>query len=163
MKRGGPLKRSTPLVAKKPMNRGTSTLKATKPLTAKQPMSRSDTPMKARKSVKDKPKRAARENHAIRQSARGEECTMRIPGVCNGDRETVVWAHSNDSSAGKGMGLKARDEEGCYACLKCHGTYDRQIPRPPGLTKEDVDVYFARGKVVSRQILARKGLLTSDT
>lgn len=116
--------------------------------------------MKARKSAKDKPKRATRENHAIRQSARGQDCTMRIPGVCNGDRETVVWAHSNERSAGKGMGLKARDEEGCYACHTCHATYDRQIPRPPGLTKEDVDVYFARGKHISRQILVRLGLIS---
>lgn len=151
------LSRSTPLRATKPMNRGTSTLKASKP------MARGETPMKTRKSVKDKPKRAARENHAIRQSARGEECTMRIPGVCNRDPETTVWCHENSFAAGKGMGIKARCEHGAYGCAACHAVLDGQAPRPPGLTKEDVDVYFARGKVVSRQILERKGLLESDT
>lgn len=147
------LSRSTPLRTTKPMNRGTSTLKTTKPMT------RSDTPMKARKAAKDKPKRAARENHAIRQSARGEACTMQIPGVCNRNPETVVWCHENSFSAGKGMGIKARCEFGAYGCAACHAVLDGQAPRPPGLTKEDVDVYFARGKHISRQILERKGLV----
>jgi hypothetical protein len=125
-------------------------------------MKRSSVPMKARKSVKDKPKRAARENHAIRQSARGQQCTICIPGVCNRNPETVVWCHENSFVAGKGMGIKARCEHGAYGCSSCHAVFDGQAPRPPGLTKEDVNVYFARGKHISRQILVRLGLLSDS-
>ena len=44
---------------------------------------------------------------AIRASARGEDCTLRIPMVCNRDRTTTVYCHSNRLEHGKGMGLKA--------------------------------------------------------
>jgi hypothetical protein len=62
----------------------------------------------------------------IRKSARGEDCTINLPGVCNYNPETVVWCHSNRYEHGKGMGLKAKDEHGAYGCSECHATYDRQ-------------------------------------
>ena len=58
----------------------------------------------------------------IRNSARGEDCTLRIPGVCNGNPETTVWAHLPHWS--KGMGKKAVDISGCYACSSCHDFID---------------------------------------
>lgn len=127
-------------------------LRTKTPIKASKPMERSNKPIKKR----------APKSTPIRQSARGEECTMRIPGVCRNERDTVVWCHENSFAAGKGMGLKARDECGAYGCSACHAVYDGQAPRPPGLTKEDIDVYFARGKHVSRQILQRKGLLANN-
>jgi hypothetical protein len=127
------------------MARGTSTL-------ARSPMQRQAKPMKA----------GRRKTTPIRQSAKQEACTIRIPGVCNNDPATVVWCHENSYAAGKGMGLKAKDEHGAYGCCACHAVYDGQAPRPPGLTKEDVDTYFARGKHVSRLILQQKGLLKTE-
>ena len=59
---------------------------------------------------------------AIRQSARGKDCTLRIPGVCEPTNRTVVFAHIN--SKWKGMGIKSPDIFGCYACGSCHRELD---------------------------------------
>lgn len=59
---------------------------------------------------------------SIRRSANGESCTLRIPGPCNGNRETVVWAHIRTAS--KGTGNKSPDIFGVYACSGCHTALD---------------------------------------
>lgn len=93
----------------------------------------------------------------IRKAARGQDCTLRIPGVCNGDRDTTVLAHSNRAEDGKGMGIKARDEEGCFSCASCHtwidGGYAGHMPRSL------VDKYFDLARTESQAILKRKGLI----
>ena len=45
---------------------------------------------------------------------------IRIPGICNHDPETVVLAHLN----GGGMGMKAHDLLGAWACSACHSYLD---------------------------------------
>jgi Protein of unknown function (DUF1364) len=95
----------------------------------------------------------------ITESARNEDCTIRLPGVCNHNPETVVWAHSNRSRDGKGMGKKANDENGAYACYNCHMVYDRQHKRPHWLTLEDVEEYFTMAMLESRVKLKDKGLI----
>jgi len=47
----------------------------------------------------------------LRKSAKGQECLVRIPGICNRRTETVVLAHLN----GGGMGMKASDLHGLFA------------------------------------------------
>lgn len=92
----------------------------------------------------------------IRKSAKGEDCTLRFPCCC-GDRDTVVWCHSNHAIDGKGAGLKARDVEGAYGCHTCHswldGGYAGHMPRSL------VDKYFDLARAESQGILKRKGLL----
>lgn len=92
----------------------------------------------------------------IRASARGETCTLRLP-VCNGNNETTVWCHSNRAEDGKGMGIKARDEEGCYGCSACHafldGGYAGKMPRSL------VDKYFDLARTESQAKLKQKGLM----
>jgi hypothetical protein len=95
----------------------------------------------------------------IRQSARGEDCTINLPGVCNYNPETSVWAHSNRYEHGKGMGLKAKDEHGAYACYDCHMVYDRQKKRPEHLSLDNVEEAFTMAMLKSRQILKNKGLI----
>ena len=99
------------------------------------------------------------ETSKIRQSARNEDCTLRLPGVCKVELGNVVWAHSNRSADGKGGGLKADDEAGAYACYWCHCVYDRQHKRPVGMTLEFVETEFTRAMRESRAILVRKGLV----
>ncbi len=60
----------------------------------------------------------------ITASARGQECQVRYPGICNGNPETTVWAHANGYAAGKGKGLKGADILGAYCCSACHDAYD---------------------------------------
>ena len=55
----------------------------------------------------------------LRQSANGEPC------VACGAVGTTVWCHSNESSHGKGMSIKAHDLLGLYLCGQCHDLYDR--------------------------------------
>lgn len=84
---------------------------------------------------------------------------MHLPGVCNYNNDTVVWAHSNRGEHGKGMGKKADDQYGAYLCYSCHQTYDRQRKRPNHLTLEEVEDAFTMAMTRSRLILKDKGLI----
>jgi hypothetical protein len=62
----------------------------------------------------------------IRDSAKGQECTMNSP-YCNHDPATVVFAHFGEPGE-KGMGLKPSDSSGCYICSGCHDWVDGRVP-----------------------------------
>ena len=94
----------------------------------------------------------------IRASARGQDCTLGIAGVCNGNPETTVWAHSNQLKDGKGMGIKARDEEGCYACSGCHAWLDGGWTQYK-IDRETVDQIFDTARRISQVLLRVKGLI----
>src|SRR3990167_9253871 len=66
-------------------------------------------------------------SNAIRMSAKGEECTFQIPGVCNGNPETTVLCHLPDES--HGMGHKADDISAAYGCAACHDAIDSRISK----------------------------------
>ena len=59
----------------------------------------------------------------LRESARGKECLVRIPGVCNGNPDTVVLAHIG----GAGMGIKSHDIHGAFCCSSCHDQLDGRV------------------------------------
>ena len=63
-------------------------------------------------------------NKRILKAARDAPCTLHGP-TCNGDPATTVFAHLNESFAGKGMGIKADDCAGFFACSACHEFYDQ--------------------------------------
>lgn len=61
----------------------------------------------------------------IRQFARGQNCTLRLPG-CNNDSTTVVFAHA--PSIDNAMGMKqAKDFWGAFACSHCHDVVDGRV------------------------------------
>lgn len=95
----------------------------------------------------------------ITESARGQECQVRYPGVCNFDAATTVWAHSNAIGAGHGYAHKSIDECGAYACSCCHDLFDGRRPKPKGWTTDDVKLAFYQGHERSLVILKEKGLL----
>jgi hypothetical protein len=94
----------------------------------------------------------------IRESARGVECQVRMPSICNGNNETVVWAHCNGAAAGKGMGLKAVDPLGAYCCSACHDAIDGR-KRYKGISPMMVKLWFYEGHLRSLRILIDKGLI----
>lgn len=96
---------------------------------------------------------------AITRSAKGEDCQIRIPGVCNFDPATTVWCHGNGSAAGKGIGGRSHDLLGAYGCSSCHAVYDRLVPLPEGLTRVEVKLYFLEGHWRSLLMLIKKGLV----
>jgi hypothetical protein len=57
----------------------------------------------------------------ITDSARGEQCLIRIPGVCNRDDATTVFCHE---PSGSGLSMKWPDTEGAYGCSACHDEID---------------------------------------
>jgi len=94
----------------------------------------------------------------ITDSAKGQECQVRIPGVCSGEPSTVVWAHAIGTASGKGIGMKSPDILGAYACQKCHDAYDRRI-QPKDLTYARIKECFNDGHMRSLRILIDKGLV----
>ena len=96
---------------------------------------------------------------AITRSAKGQDCTIRIPFVCNHNPETVVFCHNNSSASGKGVGLKCAPWIGAYGCSRCHDVVDHRVPVPHGMTRDDIKLMFAEGVFRTQIILERKGLL----
>jgi Protein of unknown function (DUF1364) len=75
--------------------------------------------------------------------ARGEDCKVKIPGVCNGDTSTTICAHSNKVRHGKGMGFKARDYYVAHCCSSCHDAIDGRLHTH--LSPQDMDEFWQRG------------------
>lgn len=98
----------------------------------------------------------------IRKAARGQDCTLQILGVCNGDPETTVLCHSNQLSDGKGMGLKAPDSAACFGCSSCHDVLDGRAPRPDGMTLEALLRHFVYARTRTHEILRQKGLMPKE-
>ena len=93
----------------------------------------------------------------LRKSARGRECQVRIPGVCNGDPETTVLAHL----PGGGMGKKRNDLFAAFACSDCHDYVDCRKPHPSNLlTNDERLLYFYEGVHRTQQIWLDEGLIT---
>jgi hypothetical protein len=95
----------------------------------------------------------------IRRAARGQDCTLRIPGACNYDPATTVLCHSNWLADGKGMGLKAPDDRAAFGCSGCHDVLDGRRPRPDGMSDVDVENHFYVGMQRTHEILRQKGLI----
>jgi len=64
----------------------------------------------------------------LRNSARDQECTFQIVGVCNGNPKTTVLCHLPDES--HGMGLKADDFCAAFGCSSCHDVVDGRVRVP---------------------------------
>ena len=79
--------------------------------------------------VLELPKPQALRNPFLLKMSRGQSCLLRVPDVCNGDRETTVAAHSNLGIHGKAKGRKADDHRHVHGCFACHTWLD-QGPAP---------------------------------
>ena len=60
---------------------------------------------------------------AIRDSARGEQCTLKT-FKCTDDTETTVFCHG-PRVGWAGMGQKTDDWWGAYGCAACHSVMDQ--------------------------------------
>ena len=94
----------------------------------------------------------------IRDSARGQPCTIEIPGVCNHDPQTTVLAHYQPPGHG-GMGTKPDDSSAAYACSSCHDQLDgRTTWWDAGSSK---DWYWFRGMRQTWRLLLENEVLTT--
>ena len=103
--------------------------------------------------------RAARTKQSIRDSAKGEECHVRLVGICNGRTDTTVWSHWPGIDGDRGMGIKALDACGAYACVACHDAVDGRTHTGPSVDRGAIAYAWMLGHLRSLVALARKGLL----
>lgn len=89
----------------------------------------------------------------ITDSAKGQYCTVRLPGICNGNNETVVFAHIGKR---RGIGIKCADYFGVYACESCHSEIDR---RTQHMSVEDLQPELLRALEETQERLFDAGLL----
>ena len=79
----------------------------------------------------------------LRKSAKGQDCTLNIAGVCNYDPKTVVLAHLPSEFGG--MGKKSPDFCACFACSDCHDVIDGRVHSCTMV--EDKEWYMRRAMV----------------
>lgn len=95
----------------------------------------------------------------IRDSARGQECTMNSL-ICNYNPETVVYCHSEEKEHGKGTALKSDDRYGFYGCSSCHDWYDgKPVPHGTRGTKTKRRKYFWMAFGKTRYRMEQTGLM----
>jgi len=103
------------------------------------------------------PKHSPVRSRKLRESARGETCTMRLAGICTHDPETVVLCHLRDL-APSGMGTKPSDLHAVYACHACHDVIDGR--RKTDLTPIEIGREEGRAMCETIMRFSEKGLLT---
>lgn len=59
----------------------------------------------------------------LRKEAKGRDCQVRLPGICNFNPETTVLAHYRMDT---GIAKKPSDKRGAWACSACHDEIDRR-------------------------------------
>jgi hypothetical protein len=89
----------------------------------------------------------------LRELARGRQCQVRIPGVCNHDPATTVLAHL----PGGGMGRKQPDLLAAWACSACHDAIDG---RGKAIWDRDwLRTCHLDGVIRTQQILIEEGVI----
>lgn len=88
----------------------------------------------------------------ITKSARGEDCQIRIPDVCNFNPETTVFCHLG----GGGMARKSSDIHGAYGCSSCHDEVDGRTMKSD---RDYVKRCFYEALIRTQIILIEKGLI----
>lgn len=101
------------------------------------------------------PKSPAIRSKALRDSARGQSCTIEIPGYCNGNPETTVACHVQFE--GGVMGGKASDLSICHGCSGCHDVIDGRVRTE--LSREELDWYKTRAVLRTLERLTAMGLI----
>jgi len=149
--RTGTLKQGKPLARKTPMARGTG---FKTPAAGAGLLRVAAVQLKARKPMK----KSRAKSTPARRAARGRDCTLMIPGVCNRDPATTVLCHSNRLADGKGMGLKAPDSAACFGCSDCHDVLDGRRPLPGWLTREQLEDTFDRATAITQEQLKTEGI-----
>jgi len=90
----------------------------------------------------------------LRKEARGRDCMVRLVGICNHNPETTVLAHVRMAGI-SGMGLKADDLLGAWACSSCHDAIDRR--QHTDLDRDFVRLAHLEGVIRTITVLRREG------
>lgn len=94
----------------------------------------------------------------LTNAARGQECTLQIPGVCRGGTETTVACHS--PLLEDRQGSKAPDFAIAFGCLACHAVLDRRAKfEHDYLVTDEQRFYFHRGMTRTLANLFERGII----
>lgn len=110
---------------------------------------------KARKPLKSRSTRP--KMTPARKSAKGQDCTLCLPG-CRNDTETVVLCHLRMFGGG-GMGYKPPDSEAVYGCDHCHSLIDGRTRLIPELSRLMTWEIVARALIRTHRIMRAEGIL----
>ncbi|WP_273874659.1 DUF1364 domain-containing protein [Serratia marcescens] len=91
----------------------------------------------------------------LTKAARGRECQVRIPGVCNFNPETTVLAHYRLAGT-CGTAIKPDDTQSAWACSACHDEVDR---RTRLIDANEARLMHAEGVMRTQEILRKEGKL----
>jgi hypothetical protein len=92
----------------------------------------------------------------LRKEARGRECMVRLIGICNHNPETTVLAHIRMPGI-SGIGMKADDLLGAWACSSCHDAIDRRSHTD--LDRDYVRLAHLEGMARTITILRKEGIV----
>lgn len=92
----------------------------------------------------------------LRKEARGRDCQIRIPGVCNFNPETTVLAHYRMAGT-SGTAIKPDDAQGAWSCSLCHDAIDGRTKTE--YTRDDLRLMHAEGVFRTQAILRGEGKL----
>ena len=92
----------------------------------------------------------------LTQSARNQDCQIRIDGICNHDNTTTVLAHL----PGGGMAGKKSDIHGAYACSDCHAVVDGANYHGHTFNTETLKLWHLEGVIRTQLLMIDQGLIT---
>jgi hypothetical protein len=92
----------------------------------------------------------------LREEARGRDCQLRIPVICNFNPETTVLAHYRLAGT-CGGGMKPSDEQGAWGCSACHDAIDSRTKTE--YTRDELRLMHAEGVFRTQAILRSEGKL----
>lgn len=158
--RTGTLKQGKPLARKTPMRRTGFKAPAAGAglLRVAAAQAKGTFPLKREPRARKPMKKSRAKSTPARRAARGRDCTLMIPGVCNRDPATTVLCHSNRLADGKGMGLKAPDSAACFGCSDCHDVLDGRRPLPGWMTRQQLEDTFDRATAITQEQLKQEGI-----
>lgn len=90
------------------------------------------------------------------EAARGMDCQVRLPGICNFNAETTVLAHYRLAGT-CGTGIKPPDLLGAWACSACHDAIDQRSA--PTMTYHERKLSHAEGVMRTLSELIKRGKL----
>jgi len=93
---------------------------------------------------------------SLRTEAKGRNCMVRLPNICNFNNETTVLAHYRLAGI-SGMGIKSDDLIGAWACSACHDAIDRRANTD--LDRDYVRLAHLEGVVRTIVTLRKEGLV----
>lgn len=96
------------------------------------------------------------EKNKLRVSARGQDCMVRLPGICNFDPETTVLAHFR--MAGDGASRKPNDSRASFTCSNCHDVIDDRT-KIKDLNRCEVRLAHAEGVFRTQDWWIRVGMM----